>query len=125
MYLASQKMKYMPYASFYIDRIDCNINEVEVLYWNRDRKEENLNRYDSRIRFHEFSDYMQDSAPVCPQTFHFYRYRSQALKLLKTGGFDFVIILHTLPGILVSDYLLKNFAADIFFLTTAIPRSNI
>ena len=42
--LGFSKMKYMPYASFYIDRIDCNINEVEVLYWNRDRKEENLNR---------------------------------------------------------------------------------
>ena len=29
--LGFSKMKFMPYASFYIDRIDCNINEVEVL----------------------------------------------------------------------------------------------
>ena len=34
------KMKYMPYAHFYLDNIDRNVHDTHVAYWNRDEKVE-------------------------------------------------------------------------------------
>ena len=34
------KIKFMPYMNFYLDNIDKNANEVHLLYWNRDLREE-------------------------------------------------------------------------------------
>ena len=40
--LGFTKMKFMPYASFYLDKIDYKKNQVEVVYWNRDMVDEDL-----------------------------------------------------------------------------------
>ena len=57
------KMKYMPYAHFYLDNIDWNEHEVHVAYWNRDEKDEDLSQYKG-LYMHEFRRFMVNDAPL-------------------------------------------------------------
>lgn len=103
--LGFTKMKFMPYASFYLDQIDYSKNEVSIVYWNRDMKEEDLSKYDKSIRFFEFQDEMEDTIPKLEKVRHFLRYRNFVGKILRGGHFDRIISLHTLPGLLNLDRL--------------------
>lgn len=107
--LGFTKMKFMPYASFYLDKIDYEKNQVEIVYWNRDLIDEDLESYDSSIKFHEFRDKMEDSIDKINKIKHFILYRKFAKKILSSNKYDFIISLHTLPGLLVLDSLLKDY----------------
>lgn len=106
--LGFTKMKFMPYANFYLQNIDTQKNEVHLLYWNRDLQDEDLSRYGD-IRLIEFRRYQEDSVPRIKKLRSFYAYRRFALKTIKAGNYDFIISLHTLPGLLVLDKLKKQF----------------
>lgn len=108
--LGFTKMKFMPYASFYLDKIDCKKNSVEIVYWNRDLQDEDLDRYDKSIVFHEFRAQMEDSIDKYRKLKFFYQYRKFVKKLLKRKDFDFIISLHTLPGLLVLDSLCRLYS---------------
>lgn len=99
----------MPYASFYLDQIDFLSNQVEIVYWNRDLKDEDLNKYGSSIKFHEFRDEMEDCISKKDKIQHFIKYRKFVKNILRTKRFDLIISLHTLPGLLVLDTLVKNY----------------
>lgn len=107
--LGFAKMKFMPYASFYLDKIDYTKNEVDVVYWNRDLKAEDLSKYDRTIKFHEFRDEMADWIGKKQKISHFYQYRKFVCRLLAKQDYDIIISLHTLPGLLVLDKLLKHY----------------
>lgn len=107
--LGFSKMKFMPYASFYLDQLDYQKNEVDIVYWNRDLEPEDLSKYNSSIVFHEFKDRMADWISKSKKITHFYRYRNYVKKVLSSKHFDFVISLHTLPGLLVLDKLKKYY----------------
>lgn len=108
--LGFAKMKFMPYASFYLDKIDYEKNEVDVVYWNRDLKDEDLTKYNEAIRFHEFRDEMADWIGKKQKISHFYRYRKFVSGVLRKKRFDVIICLHTLPGLLVLDKLLRQYS---------------
>ena len=55
------KIKYMPYVNFYLDNIDLSKNEVHLIFWNKDRKDDVIPKKDG-IR-HEFSLMQCDAAP--------------------------------------------------------------
>ncbi len=106
--LGFTKMKFMPYANFYLQNIDTQKNEVHLLYWNRDLQDEDLSRYGD-IHLIQFCRYQEDSVPRIMKLRSFYAYRRFALKIIKAGNYDFIISLHTLPGLLVLDKLKKQF----------------
>ena len=58
--LGFAKIKYMPYINFYLDNIDFAKNEVHVVYWNRDLKEEDTQHL-KNLHLHEFSFYQEDN----------------------------------------------------------------
>lgn len=101
-------MKYMPYANFYLQNIDAQKNDVHLLYWNRDLQDEELSR-NGNIKFLEFRRFQEDSVPKRKKILSFFAYRRFALKIIKAGDYDFIISLHTLPGLLVMDQLKKYF----------------
>lgn len=107
--LGFAKMKFMPYASFYLDKIDYEKNEVDIVYWNRDLKNEDLTKYNEAIRFHEFRDVMADWIGKKQKISHFYHYRKFVNGILQKKRFDIIISLHTLPGLLVLDKLLTQY----------------
>lgn len=106
--LGFTKLKYMPYMNFYLDNIDKETNDVHLLYWNRDCKEEDISKYKTVI-LHEFSCYQQDEVSKISKIKSFLKYRYYVKSLLREVNFDFIIVLHTLPGILIFDKLIKRY----------------
>lgn len=107
--LGFTKVKFMPYASFYLDKINFEKNEVDVIYWNRDLKVEDLSKFNSKINFYEFRDEMADWVGKVQKLNHFYRYRKFVSRLLAKKKYDIIISLHTLPGLLIIDKLLTRY----------------
>lgn len=108
------KIKYMPYLRFYLDNIDRQRHDVHVLYWNRDRESESLNGFDY-VTFHEFSRYQQDNVPASSKIPNFIRYRRFAKKLIRKERFDFIVSLHSFPGVLISDLLTRRYRDQYIF----------
>ena len=98
------KPKFMPYMNFYLDNIPSDNNEVHILYWNRDLKSENLSALEG-YTFHEFCEYQEDDVSICSKIIPFLKYRRYASKIIRKGNYDFIIVLHTLPAILIADIL--------------------
>lgn len=103
------KLKIMPYLHFYINGIDTIFHDVHLLYWNRDLKEEDTSKYQN-LTFHEFKRFQEDEVGKYRKLRSFYHFREFCLDVINSNDFDFIIILHTLPGILLLDKLLFNFS---------------
>ncbi|MCM1153093.1 MAG: hypothetical protein NC328_05520 [Muribaculum sp.] len=113
--LGFSKMKLMPYASFYLDNINLDRHRVDFVYWNRDLLQEDLMGYDARISFYEYRREMEDMIAPAKKLRHFYGYRRFVMKLLKKKDYDFVICLHTMPGLLMADKLLRHYKGRYIF----------
>lgn len=98
------KLKYMPYMNLYLDNIDKNKNDVHILYWNRDLKDEDTKKF-SNITLKEFKCYQEDDVSKIKKISSFIKYRKFAKNVLKTENYDFIIVLHSLTGILIFDKL--------------------
>lgn len=105
------KLKYMPYAHFYLDNIDCQKNDVHLAYWNRDEKPEDTSSYQD-LALHEFPLFMVNDAPLTTKFRCFRKFRVFVKGILKGHHFDFIIVLHTLPGLMIYDILRKNFNGE-------------
>lgn len=112
--LGFTKIKYMPYMNFYIDNIDCEKNDVHVLYWNRDLRDEDVSKY-SQLTFHEFRCYQEDDVSRVSKIKSFLKYRNFAKRIIRNGEYDFIIVLHSLTGVLVADILKKQFNDRLIF----------
>ena len=104
----------MPYAHFYLDNIDCVKNEVHLAYWNRDEKLEDTSSYHDVI-LHEFPLFMVNNAPLKIKFKCFRKYRVFVKSILKAQSFDFVIILHSLTGLMIYDILKKDYKNRFIF----------
>ncbi|WP_099205680.1 hypothetical protein [Scatolibacter rhodanostii] len=111
--LGFAKLKYMPYINFYLNNIDSHRNEVHILYWNRDLKDED--KLGTQYMYHEFQKNQEDDIFKLKKVESFLEYRKYALDLLKKNVFDKVIVLHSLPGILLHSYLIKNYKQRYIF----------
>ena len=106
------KLKYMPYLNFYLDHIDCKKHEVQVLYWNRDCCDELIPN--KPISFHEFKRFQDDDVPKANKIRNFIKYRNYAIRILKQD-YDFIIVLHSIPGVLTHKFLIKHYAGRFIY----------
>lgn len=102
------KIKYMPYMNFYLDDIDTYSNDVHLLYWNRDMKGENTSFLEG-VTLHEFLCSQEDDASKRSKIGSFIKYRNYAKKIIKREKFDFIIILHSMPGVLLHNIVCKKY----------------
>lgn len=112
--LGFSKIKYMPYMNFYLENIDPEANEIHLLYWNRDLKEEDTSSLQG-VKLHEFRRAQKDDVSKLSKIGSFIGYRKYAKHLIKKEKFDFVIFLHSLPGVLLSDILVKKYPNKFIF----------
>ena len=103
------KLKIMPYMNFYLSNIDRTVHDVHLLYWNRDLQDEDISKF-SDITFHEFRCYQEDEVSKWKKISSFFKYRKYALHCIDYGKYDFIIVLHSLPGLLLLDKLKFNFS---------------
>lgn len=108
------KIKYMPYLKSYTENIDEISNEVHLLYWNRDLKEEDTSSFEGYTR-HEFRCYQEDDVSKFTKLGSFIKFRKFATKILKNEKFDRIFILHSLTGVLIADELKKNYQSKYVF----------
>lgn len=107
--LGFAKLKIMPYMNFYLENIDRKKNDVHLLYWNRDLKKEDQIKY-TDLTFHEFKYYQEDEVKKWQKVKSFCAYRKFALNVIDSYQFDFIIVLHSLPGLLVLDRLVNKYS---------------
>ncbi len=108
------KLKYMPYAQFYLQHIDASHHEVHILYWNRDGKPEATDAYQN-IHLHEFVLNQSDEASKLSKIGAFLHYKKFAETLLAEENFDFVIALHTMPAVLTAKTLSRQYTNRYIF----------
>jgi len=110
-----QNIRYAPFLEFYINLLEENNIEYDVIYYNRDRKlNEIVDCSHLPVRWYGKGT---NSACKPEKLINFVLYRFQLIRLLKKKKYNSLIILMTMPSILISDYLLKkyknNFILDI------------
>ena len=108
------KIKYMPYLNFYLESIDRDKHDVHLLYWNRDLTEEDLSGYEN-VNMHEFRCYQEDNVSRRSKIVGFIKYCQYAKKVIKKNDFDFAIILHSFPGVLLHRIWIKRFKNKYIF----------
>ncbi len=108
------KIKYMPYLNLYLDNINIEKNDIHLLYWNRDLKDEDVSSLEA-LTLHEFKFYQEDEVKKFLKIKSFIKYRKYAIDLIKQENFDFIIFFHTLPGLLVADQLKKKYKNKFIF----------
>ena len=108
------KMKYMPYIHFYLDNINWKAHDMHVAYWNRDEKDENLSQFEG-LHLHEFKRFMVNDAPLKTKLCLFYSFRRFCVKLIKKHDFDCLIVLHSIPGVVLYDWLVKRYGGKYIF----------
>lgn len=108
------KIKYMPYANFYLDNIDQKAHNVHLVYWNRDLKEEDTSRY-ADVTLHEFRCYQEDNVSQKSKIGSFLKFRKYVKKVLAAEKFDFVIVLHSMAGVLLQDIWVRKFKNRFIF----------
>lgn len=106
------KMKYMPYMHFYLNQMDREQHEIHVLYWNRDCAPESP---PAGVTCHEFAWSMEDDIPKARKLRGFYEYRKFAAALLRREKFDFLVVMHSLPGVLLSGILTRQYRDRFIF----------
>lgn len=100
--------------NFYIDNIDNESNELHLLYWNRDCKMEDLSCYKD-IKMHEFLCYQEDEVSKIVKLKAFQKYRKYTKKVLCDNNFDLIIVMHSLPGVMILDELIKRYSNKYIF----------
>lgn len=101
------KIKYMPYAKFYLDEVCYEKNEVHLITWNRDCAEDIKLSYN--VNIHQFNRFQQDEVKKIKKIMNFIRFRNYAKRIIKNEKFDLLIILHTIPGVLIYDIIKKKY----------------
>ncbi len=112
--LGLAKLKYMPYLHFYLDHLNSQANELHLLYWNRDLQPEDTQAL-TGVTLHEFRRYQEDDVPPLTKLGSLIAYRRFAKQTLQAEAFDFLILLHSLPGILIFDVLRQQYRDNYVF----------
>ena len=107
------KIKYIPYLRFYLESIPKG-NEVHVIYWNRDCKEEDLSHLGG-VTLHEFLRPQDDHGSRLGKVLAFRAFRRFAEGVIASLDFDLVICLHTFPAVLLRRTLLRSFKGRYIF----------
>lgn len=110
--LGFAKYRYMPYANFYLDCIDKQKNEVHMVIWNRDLMAEKL---PDNVIIHELRLKQEDQISPLKKIASFIKYRNFAKDVINKIRPDFVIVLHTLPGILLQNKLVSAYKGKFIF----------
>ncbi len=102
------KLKYMPYMDFYLNKVDLSKDEVHILYWDRDGKEDGVP--DKRINLHCFKCDIEDGESMKKKIPCFIKYRKFAKKILKDVKPDRIVVHYQNTGILIYDSLMKKYS---------------
>lgn len=102
-------LKYCPYISRYIERLEKANVDYKVYFWNRGKFPLDLD--DHYVYFDEGSDLNSGKAQ---KLFDFVQFRNWLIKQLKENHHDKIVALSTLTGVFLGWYLYRNKGHYIF-----------
>ncbi len=117
------KLKYMPYLNLYLENINKENNQVEILYWNRDLRDEDLS-FVKDYRLYEFKCYQEDDVTKLKKIKSFLKFRCYAKEILK-NNYDFVVVIQSVPAVLLADILTKKYKGKYIYDYRDITYENI
>ena len=100
--------------NFYLENINTTLNDVHLIYWNRDLQEEDTSVL-AGITLHEFCCKQEDDVAKRSKIRSFLKYRKYAKNIINKEKFDYIIALHTFPGVLLCDILCKKYKEKFIF----------
>lgn len=95
-------LRQMPYASRYMNLLASNNIEYELITWDRFGLSESC-----PIRSYTYHELLDDGAPKLRKILPMFRYRAFVAEHIKKGGYDFLIVLTTIPAVILSDLLVR------------------
>ncbi len=101
------KIKYMPYLNLYLDSLNREKNDIHLVFWNRDLKSEDTSKLEG-ITLHEFFRYQEDDVNKLSKIASFIEFKKFAESVLEEK-FDFIITLHSLCSVILSEILVKEY----------------
>ena len=104
-------IEYAPYIDKYIDILNEEKKEFEVIYWNRSNKKDN----ECCFKAHIYNKKSNLNKSKFSKIGDFLGYRKFVVKTINERKYDKLIILTTLTGILLSDILIKNYQGKYIF----------
>ncbi|WP_124059164.1 hypothetical protein [Vaginisenegalia massiliensis] len=99
------ELKYCPYLRKYVDFLDKNGLEYEILFWNREEIEDG---YPSNYK--AFTHYSKKKKSPFRKISDFIRFRWWLKKNLDSSKYSQIIFLSTLSGMLLFDVAIKRFS---------------
>lgn len=101
------KIKYLPFASFYLDLLRKNGNEIHFIYWKRDSNPD-IALPDDVITY-SLDYYQEDEVPKVTKIYGFILYRRFVKRVLNKAKFDLIVVLTSIPGVLLNDILTNQY----------------
>ncbi len=97
--IAFNNIKYSPYVKTYSDYLDKNGIPYDVILPNRDGISEELGQTTYAVAWDKSKH----------KAINFFKFRREAIRILKRNKYDFVFVLTTMPAVLLSGYLSRSY----------------
>lgn len=99
------ELRYCPYLNLYTSILDQLNLPYEVLYWDREGMEDNY-----PVNYKAFNYKSKKNVSPLNKFGDFIKYRKWLLKQIKQNKYDKLILLSTLSGMIISDFLIDKYA---------------
>ncbi|GBW54701.1 capsular polysaccharide synthesis enzyme Cap8H [Staphylococcus aureus] len=104
--LGATNIKHMSLLSHYLNHIDLNINEVDIIYTDKYDIEEHIQGINN---YYKYKVDIKEDWTFIKKTIAYYRFRPYAMKILKENRYDFVIVWGSYTGHLFKSFLEKHY----------------
>lgn len=104
--LGATNIKHMSLLSHYLNHIDLNINEVDIIYTDKYDIEEHIQGINN---YYKYKVDIKEDWTFIKKAIAYYRFRPYAMKILKENRYDFVIVWGSYTGHLFKSFLEKHY----------------
>lgn len=106
-------LRYMPYMNLYLNALHDTDDVIDLIYWDRDGEKDI--EVPLRInKIYKFK-YVEDNSSFIKKIPGFFRFRKFSIKVLRHEIYDKIIILYSVAGVLINDYLIKHYSGKYIF----------
>lgn len=103
--IAFSNLRVTPYLKSYTEIFKKNCIDYDVIYWNRKNENESV----ECNKLISFDLTMDDNNPKIVKLFYMMRFSLFVKKTINSYNYDYVIVLTTLNGVLLSNFLIHNY----------------
>ncbi|UTH13599.1 capsular biosynthesis protein [Macrococcus equipercicus] len=103
--LGAVNIKHMTLISHYLDNIDFNKHEVDIIHIDKYGIDEKVDR----VKTHKFNIEINSKWSLLMKAIKYYQFKPFAEKIIKDNEYDLIIVWGTYTGHLFSRFLIKNY----------------